>query len=403
MLKNNILITLSNNCKNILQIKFNTCEDIINILNICKNINITVLENNEESLFFYNTIQSKYKNKLEISIKDNAKYDGLYMNGDSNDMLSCFRYLADETLVFIDDDILYNTCLQSMLFTKFEGNTRILKFKRPGITICSLAYGDKYRKILAPCIESKLIYCEKNKYNWIDETRLLDHIRSPSWSKIKLLDDLMTNNNYDDHIYVWLDADTIIMNDLHRIEEFLLLMPQNAFMLIGRDFNDINAGIFFIRHNKQAHNFLKLIYDQEQFINDPWWEQRAIIYLYETGQAQGLHVVDESIGYLFNGYHPIPKVNYPYTSGNWLIHFAGYRGNELINLINKYNYLRNNINDKSIWNSLSKILYNTKMILILQPTKVCNKKIKLIIYFISFFLLILFIIIYYKKLKTYLN
>ena len=77
---------------------------------------------------------------------------------------------------------------------------------------------------------------------------------------------------------LWLDADTVIVDDSRDIREDI---SEQAMMAMVRhqtvDGDVPNAGVWFVR--RAALQFLDDVWAQEGFVNDPWWEQAAIMHL----------------------------------------------------------------------------------------------------------------------------
>ena len=64
----------------------------------------------------------------------------------------------------------------------------------------------------------------------------------------------------------------------------------------------------------------------------PWWEQQAIIHLYNNFESvrNKIQVIKKDYQYILNAFPNNFKKN------SFLIHFAGIKGNHMKNMINKY-------------------------------------------------------------------
>jgi len=201
------------------------------------------------------------------------------------------------------------------------------------ILVGSIYEGDHFQKVTMPCRKSHINYCEEHSYPFVFETQRLDNDRSVLWSKIKLIQKHW--NNFD--IFVWLDADTIITNNLIKIEDLVALMEDRD-ILIGQDKNGLNMGVFLLKNNSWTKMFLENVYRQDQFINHCWQEQMAVIHLYGS---------DEDVRKRFKVIHPdsISVMNaytYNFDESSWLIHFAG--RTDLFPLIEAYKGKANRTN-----------------------------------------------------------
>jgi hypothetical protein len=110
---------------------------------------------------------------------------------------------------------------------------------------------------------NKQNYAEKHGYDLFDESKSLDTSRPPSWSKIKAVQRLLTEEQCD--WVFWLDADTVIMNSDIRIEEFLPVDGPD-FIVTPEKRNHINAGAWLIRNTPWAHEFLNTWWSMESYV-----------------------------------------------------------------------------------------------------------------------------------------
>ncbi len=90
-----------------------------------------------------------------------------------------------------------------------------------------------------------------------------------------------------------------------------------------------NAGLFFIRNSAWSFEFLRAIYQQEQFIHHPWWEQAAIIELLNREDARP-HVQVYPLHQRQGGFHSF-RIHDDWDS--IFIHHASLRGPERLTLI----------------------------------------------------------------------
>ena len=91
------------------------------------------------------------------------------------------------------------------------------KSQKVKIAVVMLVIGDNYRKLLKPSIDRKIAYCKKHNYDLIICKKNLIPKRHLIWSKIPLI--LNFIDKYD-----WIlcsDADTLIMNDSIKLENYI--------------------------------------------------------------------------------------------------------------------------------------------------------------------------------------
>ena len=112
---------------------------------------------------------------------------------------------------------------------------------------------------------NKQSYCDKYGYLLFNESMTLDPSRPPSWSKIRAVRRLLTEEKCD--WVFWMDADTVIMNSMKRIEDFLPV-PDSGVDLILSAQKQIswNAGAWLIRNTPWSIEFL-----------DTWWNKKEFV------------------------------------------------------------------------------------------------------------------------------
>src|SRR5436305_122069 len=99
------------------------------------------------------------------------------------------------------------------------------------IAVVTIAQGEEYQKCMRLGTQSKRAYCQKHGYDFIFSKDSSDPSRHIYWSKIFLILQVLENNPSYQWV-VWLDADTLIMNQDIPIED---LIDEKFNFLIGRD------------------------------------------------------------------------------------------------------------------------------------------------------------------------
>ena len=84
--------------------------------------------------------------------------------------------------------------------------------------------------------------------------------------------------------------------------------------------NHVNTGNFLLRNHCSTFEMLNRIWEQTQFTNHPWWENKAFIDLLEKdSQIRQQTMVVANRQMPFNSY----PHHSDYVEGDFIIHFAG--------------------------------------------------------------------------------
>jgi hypothetical protein len=247
------------------------------------------------------------------------------------DFFVSFSMARDSTILIWDDveipslKILWEGYIKSNMVTEFQmlptpvyaHAFALCNKKQSNIAMCSLTLGDQYKEITKNGRKSKVLYCNKHNYTFHDDEDVYDSTRAPAWSKIKLIQRYLQSYDY----VVWVDGDTMIMNDQIKLEEIIKQHSNGMDIMVAQDWTMINTGVIFIKNTEWSRKFLDLIYDQIQFLDHPNWEQASFIYLLENNISEShqhikvLHVDDQNI---FNSYW------FTYYFNNcFILHFPG--------------------------------------------------------------------------------
>jgi hypothetical protein len=200
-----------------------------------------------------------------------------------------------------------------------------IHFPRRGnasIAMVTLALGAAYRDAVSAGLASKILYCREQGYGLIyGGQRCHDRSRPLPWSKIPLVADALLAYEY----VFFSDADVVWLNYATRLETLCEeLRASGRTLLIGRDVNALNSGNFLIRRTPHAASLLSQVYQNVRWVDDPWWENRSIIDLYENDAAFASQVLVLPLERQaeINGY----EGHYWEAGGNAVplnVHFAG--------------------------------------------------------------------------------
>lgn len=186
--------------------------------------------------------------------------------------------------------------------------------------VCSLAIGDAYKETIRGCIQSQEAHAKRHGYTRITDESVFVPERDATWSKIPLLQKYLPDYEY----IMWIDGDVLITNQDRKIEDFIELLDPTKFLLIGRDFQGLNAGVFIIRNCPLAFEFLSDTWKREDMARTLFHEQTAMTDLLATRKYKGVaQIIPHSFINIMNAYdyRMDPKVHW--LPGDFCVHFAG--------------------------------------------------------------------------------
>jgi hypothetical protein len=191
--------------------------------------------------------------------------------------------------------------------------------------ITTLAIGVDYRKGLSKCFESKRAYAERHGYRYIQGgEEYWDRRKPTAWSKIPFLLNVLAD--LPENTLVWQsDADVLITNSALKIEDVMVpLLPEGKDMLLTLDAcGTINSGNILLRNTAWTRDFLGRVYQQTQFTYHIWWEQAAIVSLYESNPNDKRMIEVTRNHKAFNAYLRGLPGEPLWEQGDFLVHFAG--------------------------------------------------------------------------------
>jgi hypothetical protein len=189
----------------------------------------------------------------------------------------------------------------------------------------TLAIGVDYKKGLASCLNSKKTYADKHGYTYIQGgEQFWDRRKPTAWSKIPFLLDVCAE--LPENTLIWQsDADVLITNQELRIEDVIVpLLPDDKDMLLTLDAcGTINSGNILFRNTPWVRDFLGRVTLQTQFTYHIWWEQAAIVSLYQTNPVDNRKIEVTNKHKAFNAYLRGLPGEPLWEQGDFLVHFAG--------------------------------------------------------------------------------
>lgn len=160
---------------------------------------------------------------------------------------------------------------------------------------------------------NKEAYCRRYGYHFVQRTDGFAPSRPAAWSKIRFIKQCLREHEW----VFWSDADSLVMNDSVRLEEFIdedydLVLTHED---MGVGVNNVCTGQMLFRRSKWSMRFLDEVWSQKEFIHDRLWENRAVIHLlWSRDLSDHVQIVTQR---RFNSY---PS---NYRTGDFVFHAAG--------------------------------------------------------------------------------
>lgn len=193
------------------------------------------------------------------------------------------------------------------------------------IIVCTLAINDWYRNIIKYSLKNLNYYCDLYNYKYICQTEetentVYDNTRAPCWYKIKLIKNIMKENNCD--YIVWIDADCQILKHDIKLEYFIekYFINNDINLVITQDNNIFNTGVMFLKNTEFNINLMDKIWDgSPDLYHNDFHEQTSFANIYKSEPDIQKHIniipyglKDELVVY-WAGYFP---------GKNFLLHCA---------------------------------------------------------------------------------
>lgn len=200
-----------------------------------------------------------------------------------------------------------------------QGQDALLKPNE--IAVVSMAIGATYYEAVLTGVITKQEYCAKHGYDFVFITESLDTSRPHAWSKIKLIQQILSNYRW----VFWTDADALIMNSEIRLES---LIDENYSLIItGDPFSPYCTGHFLLKNCDWSFALLNNIYTRTETINHNWWEQKAFVDAVEQDKnlLKEIKVIPQRMMNSFDDRWARHSKDCVYQDGDFIIHFAATR------------------------------------------------------------------------------
>lgn len=185
------------------------------------------------------------------------------------------------------------------------------------IGIITLATGEKFIRDIKYGRKTLENYCTLHGYNLLEDLSLVDiHDREIQWTKIPLILKYLSISPDEYDYLVWIDADTIIMNQTIKVETIMDRLMGDKLIMYSKDFgNWINNGVIFIKNDPMVVDFFTETWNHP---NEICREQGAMDKLYRMnwkGCRNIIQVTDDPCEY--------NPVWFQYKPDQFLMHFPG--------------------------------------------------------------------------------
>jgi hypothetical protein len=201
--------------------------------------------------------------------------------------------------------------------------------QQPTIAIITMAIGADFIKAMEPGIETKRLYAQKHGYDLhIGGKEVWDRSRPIPWSKLNYILKFIDQYDY----LFWSDADVIITNPEVSIRDTIVpLLPPHKDLLWTKDVvGNLNSGNMLLRGKSQwLKDFIQRTYQQVDLTHHIWWENAAMIRLFQSVPTDTAKIETITDYTKFNVYlfGPQNKADDPavrlFQHGDFLLHFAG--------------------------------------------------------------------------------
>lgn len=123
-------------------------------------------------------------------------------------------------------------------------------------------------------------YARRHGYDLDLHTEIVDPTRPASWSKVRIMRELVTRYDF----VVWLDADLVIVDPREDIAA--QLAPDSFFGIVEHRYGvnqAPNCGVMVFRGGERSERFLDEVWGLDTYVENPWWENAAICELLGYG------------------------------------------------------------------------------------------------------------------------
>ena len=129
-------------------------------------------------------------------------------------------------------------------------------------------------KVLAVARPTFERFADRHGYDLFLSTTSHSEGRPESWGKTRLMRQLL--DDYD--VVLWVDADAIILDDSEDPSELLAPDDYQALALLHPLDQELPCcAVWLMRSTERAKSFLDLVWTMDQYLDDRFWEQAAVL------------------------------------------------------------------------------------------------------------------------------
>ena len=224
----------------------------------------------------------------------------------------------------------------------------VLELTNPKICIAT-HHTDNIKPVANLSVPNKKSYCKKHKYDLIVSNKRLSK-RHPGWDKILLLKETIQSNKFD--YVVWVDNDAFITNDQIRFDVICDEFKNRNLIVCREDDNSsftsldedidfsslpnlrlVNAGVFILKANDWAINFLDEVWQTESVTNkgagyshEEILDEASFTYDYWPFEQGSFHIAlskKTPSDYLITHKNLMNRFYYDHKKQDFICHFVG--------------------------------------------------------------------------------
>ena len=144
----------------------------------------------------------------------------------------------------------------------------------------------------------------------------------PVWFKLPMIKECFQLCDSEDDWVIWMDADAATVNMQMDIKEYLA--KEQKKVLILKDFNNFNAGVFAVPNTQRAKQWINYIDEQrynQKYRDNGWRQQQVMIDIFNESYSDFYKIPENQVG--FNNY-PSHILNRFIQGKSWCLHLPSW-------------------------------------------------------------------------------
>jgi glycosyltransferase involved in cell wall biosynthesis len=143
----------------------------------------------------------------------------------------------------------------------------------PDVVVCTLAHGSS-AELLEISRPSLRAYAAAHGHAYVEGAMPAGLGRPPAWAKVPLIRELLDAHE----LVLWLDADLVVVDPSRDVAAELAAGHVMAIAehLIGGS-HQPNSGVWLLRSAPETRRVLDWIWNAEEYVHHPWWENAALM------------------------------------------------------------------------------------------------------------------------------